>query len=312
VRSALARRLKLEHLRHGYESGVRRAKARELTLKADFFICGIKLAVPPAMTKKRFKFSLMALGALAAFFLALIVLFLAPASADRSSAKDHHKRGDNFQAFGGAPDPIYFEHWNGSGGGHTSGGGSCVGASCGGDKPDGKNFDGDNAAGDSGQPGSDNGSDNGSGNGSGNGSDQNPQGNGFGPTFFAGGSSGGGNGGSSGGDNGGSSGGGNGGSSGQPDASGPDNPDSGNKGPDDKGPNVSDPQIQNPDAPPPDLGPLPFERPPTCDCVPASGIPGGPPGFPEGPLKIPEPLTMSLFAVGLAGCAGMRRRRKGR
>ena len=278
------------------------------------------------MSKKRFKFSLLALGTLAAFFLALIALFLAPtfASADKSTANEHHNSDDHHQGTGSAPNPVYFEHsnWNGSDGGHASGGGLCVGASCGGDKPGVQNFDGDDAAGDSGQSGSGNGSDNGSGNGSG----QIPQGNGFGPNFFAGGfsgggyggSSGGGNGGSSGGGNGGPSGGGDGGPSGQPDGSGQANPDFGNKGPDglkgpdDKGPNVPGPQIQNPDSPPPDLPP-PFEHhdPIEGGGPPPSG-PDSPTGLPDGGThKVPEPLTMSLFAVGLAGCAGMRRRRKG-
>ena len=305
-------------------------------MKADFCMAASSLLCLYPMSKKRFKFSLVALGSLAAFFMALIALFLAPtfASADKSSDNTHHSTEDYHPGSGGAPNPIYFEHsgWSGDGhasggaGGGAGGGGTCVGVSCGKDKPDVQTFGGEESDGSSGNSGSSsNGSDGGDGaDHSGDHSGQGGQHNGFAPTFFGGGgSSGGGNGGSSGG-GGGSSGGGNGGSPGQsgpdgsgqgsPDSGSPDsgNPDSGNKGPDDNGDNGPGPQTLKPNSPPPgppDLGPAPFEQP-----IQSGGTPSGDSdvGFPQETHKVPEPLTMSLFAVGLAGCAGMRRRRQGK
>src|SRR5258705_3264400 len=74
------------------------------------------------MTKKRFKLSVAALGLLAAFFMVLIAVLLAPtlASANKDAGTPHH---------GGAPDTapphggpgggsIFAENWNETGHGH--------------------------------------------------------------------------------------------------------------------------------------------------------------------------------------------------
>ena len=68
------------------------------------------------MTKKRFRRGLAALGILAAFFLALMVLLFAPslASAEKNSGPGHqHAEGPDGNSggnSGGAPNPIYSEH----------------------------------------------------------------------------------------------------------------------------------------------------------------------------------------------------------
>ena len=250
------------------------------------------------MTKKRFRFGLAALGLCATFLVALISLLLAPtlASADNNSGTAHGNEqtyGGAHGSSGGAPNPIYFQNGTdpANGPGNSSGGPtescadndkSCTGS---GDKPDGQYFDagGSTGASGNGNSGSSNGSGHG-GNGGGNGAP------GFNSGFYAGGNGGnsgsGGNGSNSG--NGGSGGGGNGGN-------GSDNGDKGGIG---DGHHPPDP---------PDLGPPTF-------LIPQPDGPGPdgpqPPVSTDDPLQVPEPLTMSLFAVGLAGTAAMRRRQK--
>lgn len=101
-------------------------------------------------------------------------------------------------------------------------------------------------------------------------------------------------------------------------------------GPDIDNPLPGGPDIHNPpqnpgDTPPPDFTQPPFSNPPGPD-GPGDGPsgpngPGGPdgpagPGGPDGPSnqpdppqQLPEPLTLSLFAGGLAGSILLRRRR---
>jgi PEP-CTERM motif len=260
------------------------------------------------MTKKRFKFSLAALGLMLAFLLALMALLLAPtlASADKNSGNGHNNtHHDSGPAHGGGGvNPIYFQTGNGSDGNHdTASGGSldfcafgnhvCTGGD---DKPGTQTFGGDAYTGSGGESDGDAGhSPNGSG-----GDQQGGQGNGFHSGFFGGGN-----------------GGGNGGSSGEPghdgtgqDGNGHDGNGHDGDGPGDSGdgPHIPDLQIDLPG----DDTPLT----PDLDKSPSTDTP--PPG--DGPTvqslvvpeQIPEPLTLSLFAAGLAGTAALRRRRKGR
>jgi hypothetical protein len=260
------------------------------------------------MTKKRFKLGIMALGVLAAFLMTLTALLLAPtlASTGKISGTGHQylngHNGDGSKGNpGGSPDPIYFEHpdghgtekayWNALG----DSGGPCAGAArdCSGqnETPGTRYINGDSSTNSSGTGGSSSGTAGGNPkDGNGNGS-----GNGFPGGFFAGGySSGGGGSGGSGGSSG------NGNSSGNP------------------GPAGTDPDIQpfisvsdpgtgsGPGTPPPDFGNSPFTDPPNSDGTPE----GDPPTLLTDTHPVPEPLTVSLFAVGLAGSAAMRRRSK--
>jgi len=74
-----------------------------------------------------------------------------------------------------------------------------------------------------------------------------------------------------------------------------------------------------PDTPPPNPPPGPPDGPPPGPFVPDTPPPDPPPGPPPPPvgpnppgppLSIPEPLTLSIFAMGLAGVAALRRGRK--
>ena len=248
------------------------------------------------MTKKRFKFSLAALGLMMAFLLALMALLLAPslASADKNPGNSHNNtHHDSGPAHGGGGvNPIYFQTGNGSDGGHDTAPGV---------SPDYCAFgnhvctDGDGKPGTFGgdaYTGSGGGSDGEFGNSSGGSGGEGGQGNGF----FGGGPFGGGNGGGNGGN-----GGGNGGS---PDRPGQDGPDGSGPG---QGPNIPDLKIDLPgdDTPlPPDFDKPPFIDPPPGDGPTVQSL--------VAPEQIPEPLTLSLFAAGLAGTAALRRRRKGR
>ena len=256
------------------------------------------------MTKKRFKFGLAALGLLAAFLVALIGLLAGPTDASGKNSGTTHGDGEHHGGSGGAPNPVYFQNSNGTDpdSGHSLGGPagpcadndkSCTGS---GDKPDTQYVDDATSSIGNGNSGSSNGSGNGGGGGNSGGNGANG--------FYAGG---GGNGNGGGGGNGGNGNGGNG------DGNDPD--DSGH------GPKIASLDTAPPDGnspndpppggnPPPDYGPPPFLGPPKDG--PGPDVPQPPIDLRDGPVQVPEPLTMSLFAVGLAGTAAMRRRQKGK
>jgi PEP-CTERM motif len=287
------------------------------------------------MTRKRFKLSLAALGALAAFFLALIGLLLAPthASAGKNNGAGHHHADNSDVVVGDSSDSNQPGHsgwhepdkidWVPVGGQM----GPCAGTACDDSQetPGTQYFGGDGTSGSTGA-GGDFGHSHDSGDHDGNG----PQGR------FAGGFSGGSFGG--------------GGDGGNGPQGGPSSPDeSGNPGPGDSGPGTLpdtgklDPDGTNPGTD--DSGPTPLDigkldpggtnpdpdqanpyLDPSPDLPPIivdDGKPGpdgpnlgpdtknpdlAPPG--DGTHKVPEPLTLSLFAVGLAGAGALRRRNK--
>jgi hypothetical protein len=272
------------------------------------------------MTKKRFRRGVAALGILAAFFLALMVLLFAPslASAEKNSGPGQQHTEEPHGNSGATPNPIYSEHswqepekvnWN------APPAGPCADGSCAatGDKDDTQHFTGGSHE-DSGPSSNEHGGNGGRGgsDGQGNGSDSPHNG-------FAGGSGGG--------FPGGGFGGGNpqfapnltdGGDTGKcesdnsksgkcdsdKDSFGKDGPRDGDSG---KGGDPSGPNIQNPDSPdgPYDLPPIDPEHftDPNSETPPTDRAD-------DLPHQIPEPLTLSLFAVGLAGSVAMRRRVK--
>ena len=265
------------------------------------------------MTKKRFRRGIAALGILAAFFLALMALLFAPglASAEKNSGPGHQHAEEPHGTSGSAPNPIYSEHswqepekvnWNAPPAGPCADG-SCAAA---GDNDDTQHFAGGSGSREDSSPSSNEHGGNGGAGGQGNGSDSPHNG-------FAGGSGGGFPGGTFGGGN--------------PQFA-PDLTDGGDtdkcksrdsnsdkcdsdkdgSGDGDHGKNSSGdpsgPNIQNPDSPngPYDLPPVdPEHFDPNSETPPTDRAD-------DLPQQIPEPLTLSLFAVGLAGSVAMRRR----
>ena len=291
------------------------------------------------MTKKRFKLSMAALGLLAAFFMVLIAVLLAPtlASANKDGGK-HHAPGGAGQPIGGPGGGAHgspgTDNWNAFGHEHGNAydapfcveGGVYPCAILG--DPDA--FDGgDPNSFESGYPG-----------GGAQGGEGSPNGGGqYSPTFWSsGGGPGGGNGGAPGGGIGGGPGGGN---SGGP-GGGNGGPGAGNGPADEKcgktDEDQSDSSAQDGDETKscdtdktsasltsetssnlssnfvdPDFG---DDGKPKTEDGPQGGPQGGPQDGPEGEnpptteltvTEVPEPLTLSLFAVGLAGAAGLRR-----
>jgi hypothetical protein len=256
------------------------------------------------MTKKRFKMGLAALGVLTVFLMALTALLLAPtlASADKNSGTGHQHAAGPPGNSGGSPNPVYFEHpdgdqtenagWSAPGDSGTpcaGGAGSCAGQNADqNENPGSHYFDGPTG------PSGDGGSSSGGSGGTPNDGNSDGSGSGFPGGVFAGGF--------------GFSGGGSVGSFGSGDTTPQDHsgdPASGDTGPDTP---LFFAPTSNPD---PDVPPIDFNRPPFTD----PPNPGGPPGG-DPPLtlpdthKVPEPLTLSLFAMGLAGSAALRRRAK--
>ena len=271
------------------------------------------------MTKKRFRRGIAALGILAAFFLALMVLLFAPslASAEKNSGPGHQHAEDLHGTSGGAPNPIYSEHswqepekvnWNAPPAGPCADG-SCAAA---GDNDDTRYFAGGSGSSEGSSPSSNDHDGNGGSGGQGSGSDSPHNG-------FAGGSGGGFPAGAFGGGN--------------PqfapnltdggdtdkcesdnskfgkcdsdkDSFGKDGPRDGDSG---KVGDPSGPNIQHPDSPngPYDLPPIDPEHftDPNPETPPTDRAD-------DLPQQIPEPLTLSLFAVGLVGSVAMRRRAK--
>jgi len=276
------------------------------------------------MTKKRFRRGVAALGILATFFLALMVLLFAPslASAEKNSGPEHQHADEPHGTSGGAPNPIYSEHswqepekvnWN------APPAGPCADGSCAaeGNKDDTQHFaSGSGSREDSGPSSNEHGGNGGHGgsDGQGNGSDSPRNG-------FAGGYGGGFPGGGSGGGN--------------PqfaphftddgdtdkcnsdsgnshkcdsdkDNSGKDGSGNGDSRKDGSG-DPSGPNIQNPDSPngSNDLPPVDPEH--FTDANPETPPTDRADDLPQ---QIPEPLTLPLFTVGLAGSVAMRRRVK--
>ena len=285
------------------------------------------------MTKKRFKLSMAALGLLAAFFMVLIAVLLAPtlASANKEGGKHHNGMPDAGYPHGGrggaSHGPNSGEDWNAFGHEHGNAYDTpfCVE---GGVYPcailsDPDAFDGgDPDSFESGYPGGGNPQ---HGDGSPNRGGQ------YNPTFWGGGGApGGGNGGGPGGGNGGGPGGGNGGGPGA--GNGPADEKCGKADEDQSGNSISEQdgeEIKSCDTDTTSTnltletsGDLPsgFVDPNFGDddkSKTEDGPQGGPQGGPEGEnppttelavTEVPEPLTLSLFAVGLAGAASLRRR----
>jgi hypothetical protein len=251
---------------------------------------------------------LAALGILAAFFMALIGLLLAPtlASAEKNSGPGHQHTDES--GGNGAPNPIYSGHegshesdkitWN------APPPGPCTGQSCG--HQDETQYSEDGFSGDGGgfsyeqQDG------------------HGQNGNGL-PGSNGGGSSGGFPGGRlayGGGSSGGYPGGSPGGSSGRPNTHNSDSNDSGTHDGDHDGGHDGDHDKPRSDVPETHLTPLddPY-RDPDPESGPTFLAPPPGDGLPEErgsgldePTEVPEPLTLSLFAVGLVGSAAMRRR----
>ena len=284
-----------------------------------------------SMTKKRFKFGLAVLGGITAFLLALLALLFVPtlASADKSSGMAYEDEGKS-----GNPNPAYFEHVegaeNGQGGSDSA---SYEVAPCGEianpcapedhDAPGGDgswNYsDGQGGQGDGHGPNNDSGN-------NGHGGQGNP------PGPFTGGYFGPPGGGSSGGGGGGTP---------QDESKSCSSQDSGNAGPgndaDDKtcdkgnddsqhqnvvdnqpGDSSNDPSgdptgdpstnLVNNDPPGGDLPPGDPNCFPFADrCGPQDGNPPNT-DLTDPPSEVPEPITLSLFAAGLAGAAALRRR----
>ena len=264
------------------------------------------------MTKKRFKLSMAALGLLAAFFMVLIALLLAPtlasANKDAGTLYLHDEAPDTAPPHGGLGGASggSILAWNETGHDHghafdtpfcvDGGAYPCVDSGDGNDAFGGGNPDSFENGGGGGNPQGGDGWSNGDG--------------GYTPSFW---SNGGGAGGSVGEDGG--QGGDQGGDKTCTDPSG--KPDSGQD--DDKtnscdaGPDSTFLTLTSPGDPPSDFVDPSFGDDPASD--PATGDPKsgeGPAG--DNPVTaltvtdVPEPLTMSLFAVGLAGAARLRRR----
>jgi hypothetical protein len=262
------------------------------------------------MTRKRFKLSLAALCLLTAFFMALIGLLLAPtlASAEKNSGADHPHADE--PTGNGAPNPIYSEHanrheqdknkitWNAP---HTE---PCADLPCGNQNDDTQYSEASTDADHSSN--GHNGNDERNGN-EGNGSPGSHNGGGAG--------SGGGFGGFPGGS-----------SAGSPDQFAPGSPNnddtcsddadkscSDDSDPDNSGHGGKGPQVDL--TPPNDPYSDPSHDPRHDPDGPAGPSPEDKTSSPDGPTtnlvtEVPEPLTLSLFAVGLAGSMAMRRRRK--
>jgi len=281
------------------------------------------------MTKKRFKLGLAVLGGLTAFLLALLALLFAPslASADKSSGMAYEDEGKS-----GNPNPVYFEHVsaseNGEGGTNPASNevAPCgeIANPCAPDDHDAPAGDGSwNYSDGQGGQGDGHGPNDGSGN-NGHGGQGNPPGPFTGGYFGPGGSPGGG---------------------GTPQGGAkpcsPKKDDAGNKDkdkdktcdksnddtqhrnvvdnqPDDSSNNPSgdptgDPSsnLVNNDPPGDDLPPVDPNCFPFADrCGPQDGNPPNTDQT-DPPSEVPEPLTLSLFAAGLAGAAALRRRTRG-
>ena len=257
------------------------------------------------MTKKRFKLSMAALGLLAAFFLVLIAVLLAPtlASANKDAGTHHHGGAPDTApphgGAGGAPGgSIFADNWSGHDHGNAFDTPFCVHGiyPCTDAGDAGDNFDNVGWHPDSFENG---------GGGNPHGGDGWQGGNGdHTPSFFWSG--------------GGGAGGGAGGGGGAGAGEGDDNNHDGDKhhdgdetNPDDTIPGLT---IQDFPEGPSDFVDPPFDDDPTDD---PTGDPktDGPTG--ENPpitqltvTEVPEPLTVSLFAAGLLGAAGLRRRSK--
>ena len=261
------------------------------------------------MTKKRFKLSIAALGLLAAFFMALIALLLAPtlASANKDAGTHHHgeKPGTGYPYAGSGPHGFAV---NQNEPGHDHGNAFdapfCVD---GGVYPCTVLGDTEDAFGGAG--GYSDRYENGYG-GGGNPQGGSPNGNNrYAPNFWSGGAGGGGGGGGAGGGGG---------------QGGPNSEQSGNKaGTEEPGNADSDDDKtkgSGPELPPLALTPPGDDGEPSYFVDPDFGGPkteGDPQDGPKGeetPItevavtEVPEPLTLSLFAVGLAGAAQLRRR----
>jgi len=262
------------------------------------------------MTKKRFKLSMAALGLLAAFFMVLIAVLLAPTLASANKDGGKHSNGMPGAGYphggqGGASHGSNSgEEWNVFGHEHGNAydapfcvDGGVYACAILGDPGD--VFDGGNPDSfESGYPGGGNPQHGGG----------SPNGGQYSPTFW-GGAPGGGTGGAPGGGPGGAPGGGPNGNKAGPN----EDPDSGQgDNPDDS---IPGPRIQDL-APPKDLPPNEFVDPdfdddgkPKTEDGPQGGPDGENPPATELPVtEVPEPLTLSLFAVGLVGAAGLRRR----
>ncbi|HKU54580.1 MAG TPA: PEP-CTERM sorting domain-containing protein [Rhizomicrobium sp.] len=257
------------------------------------------------MTKKRFRISLAALGLLAAFFMALIVVLLAPtlASANRDvgTLQLHDEAPDSAPPHGG-PGGDYggsILAWNEAGHdhGHAFDTPFCLDD---GAYPCAEAGDGHDAFGGGNPDSFENG---GGGNPQGGGGWSNGDG-GYTPSFW---SNGGGTGGGAGGGAGGGQGGDQGGDKTCTDQSGQSGkPDSGQDG-DKTNFCDADPKILTLTS----LGdpPSDFVDPPTGDPKSGDGPAGdNPPATALTVTEVPEPLTVSLFAVGLAGAVRLRRR----
>jgi len=275
------------------------------------------------MTKKRFRLSMAALGLLAAFFMMLVALLLAPtlASADKNSGAPHHQGGKpGVPPHGGlgatSGGSIFADNWLGHDHGHASDTPFCAK----GIMPCPDAGDGQDDFGGAIGPSSGYGGDSSGGNGQAGGGSS--KGDGFYASNFWGG--GGGNGGGNGsGGNGGGAGDGNGG--GDHDGDGGHDGDKGgdktctNPGGDkahtcDAGPEILTLDIPG-DLPPDFVDPSFGDDPKDGGNNPGDGPKGENPPITrltESPTEIPEPLTVSIFAAGLAGAAGLRRRSQSR
>ena len=270
------------------------------------------------MTKKRFKLSMAALGLLAAFFMVLIAVLLAPTLASANKDGGHHggMPGGAGSPIGGPGGPGGAAHgspagedWNAFGHEH---GNAYDAPFCveGGVYPCAILGDPDGAS--DGAGGYSDSFENGYGGGNPQGGDGSSNGGQYSPTFW----------GSGGGPGGGGPGGGNGGPGGfsDPEKTG-NTPSEETEGkaeePTEEKTGNSDPEIPLLTlTPPDDEKPNEFVDPDFGD----DGKPkteDGPQGGPEGEnpptteltvTEVPEPLTLSLFAMGLAGAAGLRRR----
>ncbi len=277
------------------------------------------------MTKKRFKLSMAALGLLAAFFMVLIAVLLAPtlASANKDGGNHHGAPGTGYPnagpGGGAAHGPGPGDDWNAFAPKHDNAhevplcvdGGVYPCAILGEPGDDGAGPDGfENEYGGGGKPHGGDGSSNG--------------GNHYSPTYWGGapgGGAGGPNGGNGGGPGGGYGGGYGGAGPGDQAGNNPGNDESGDsEKPGDKTGDETQDKTggSEPEIPlltltaPEDDQPNPFVDPKFGDDgepKPEDGPKGGNPLLTElAVTEVPEPLTLSLFAVGLAGAAGLRRR----
>jgi hypothetical protein len=266
------------------------------------------------MTKKRFKLSMAALGLLAAFFMVLIAMLLAPtlASADKNSGVSHDHGGTPdggipYSGSGGASHGSIFAD-NEPGHGHEYGYDTlfcannihaCTDAGNADETHDGFNGSGDPQGGYGGDFSGGHKDGGGSSNGDGR----------YASNFWGGGAGGGGAGGGNGG--GGGQGNGDNGNKGgdKTGTSQSDNPDSDDK----TGPGDPDPEILTldiPDDSPSDFVGSPFDDSPGDNGDNSGDGPKGdnPPVTQATVTEVPEPLTLSLFAIGLVGAGALRRR----